>query len=115
MIKVYGIKNCNTMKKTFDLLESEEIDYVFEDYKKTKPSEEFLNHVIEKIGLSSVVNKKGTTYRKLNEEDKLQLEEVNTAIPLLIQYSSMIKRPILKSAVGEFIVGYEEDQIRKLK
>jgi len=115
MIKVYGIKNCNTMKKTFEFLNSEEIGYVFHDYKKTNPSEEFLNQVIEKKGLSSIVNKKGTTYKKLSEEEKQQMEEVETAVPILIQKSSMIKRPILKSDQGEIVLGYEEDQIKKLK
>jgi Spx/MgsR family transcriptional regulator len=114
IIKVYGIKNCNTMKKTFNFLESEEIGYVFKDYKKASPSEEFLNRVIEKKGLSSVVNKKGTTYKKLSDDEKLQLEDVNTALPLLIEKSSMIKRPILESEQGEFVLGYDEDQIGAL-
>jgi len=115
MIKVYGIKNCNTMKKTFNFLDSEEIGYIFNDYKKTKPSEDFLKEVISKKSLSSVINKKGTTYKQLTEDEKLQLEEVHTAIPLLIERSSMIKRPILDTGTGDFILGYEEDQIRKLK
>lgn len=114
IIKVYGIKNCNTMKKTFNLLESEEIEYVFNDYKKTSPTEEFLNNVISKKGLSAVVNKKGTTYKKLNDEEKQQLEEVDTAIPILIKKSSMIKRPILESEKGEYVLGFEEDQIKNL-
>jgi Spx/MgsR family transcriptional regulator len=115
IINVYGIKNCNTMKKTFNFLDSEELEYIFHDYKKKEPSAEFLKSVIEAKGLSSVVNKKGTTYRKLNEEYKQQLEEINTAIPLLIQNSSMIKRPILLSEKGEYVLGYDEDQIRTLK
>jgi len=115
VIKVYGIKNCNTMKKTFSFLDSEEIDYIFNDYKKTSPTQGFLNRVIEKKGLSSVVNKKGTTYKKLNEEEKLQMEEVDTAVPILMEKSSMIKRPILESEEGDFVLGFEEDQIRKLK
>jgi len=115
IIKVYGIKNCNTMKKTFNFLDSEEIGYVFQDYKKTSPSAEFLKSVISKEGLSSVVNKKGTTYKKLNDEEKEQMEEVETAIPILIQKSSMIKRPILESEHGEYVLGFEEDQIKKMK
>jgi len=115
IIKVYGIKNCNTMKKTFTFLDSEEIEYIFQDYKKTSPSADFLKTVIEKKGLSSVVNKKGTTYKKLDEEEKQQLEQVDTAIPLLIQKSSMIKRPILESEKGNYVLGYDEDQISALK
>jgi len=115
IIKIYGIKNCNTMKKTFNFLDSEEIEYVFNDYKKTSPSEEFLRRVIEKKGLQTVVNKKGTTYKKLDENEKQLIEEVNTAIPLLIENSSMIKRPILESEQGEFVIGYDEEEIKKLK
>jgi len=114
IIKVYGIKNCNTMKKTFDFLDSAEIGYIFNDYKKASPSEAFLSRVIEIKGLSSVVNKKGTTYKKLNDDEKQQLEQVDTAIPLLIEKSSMIKRPILESEEGEFVLGFDEDQIRDL-
>lgn len=114
IIKVYGIKNCNTMKKAFTFLDSNEIEYIFNDYKKTSPTSEFLKRVISKKGLSSVVNKKGTTYKKLSVEEKQQLEEVNTAIPILIQKSSMIKRPILESDQGEYVLGYEEDQIKDL-
>lgn len=114
VINVYGIKNCNTMKKTFNFLESEEIEYIFNDYKKTSPSKNFLKSVIEKKGLSSVVNRKGTTYKKLTEEEMQQLEHIDTALPILIQNSSMIKRPILETETGEYVIGFDEDQIREL-
>lgn len=114
MIKIYGIKNCNTMKKTFEIFDSEEIAYVFHDYKKEKPSEDLLEKFVKKSDLSSIINKKGTTYRKLTEEEKLKMESLNTAIPLLIEKSSMIKRPIIEDKKGGLIIGYDEEKIKQL-
>ncbi len=64
-IKVYGIKNCNTMKKTFDFLAEKGVEYDFIDYKKQKPDAALLEGFLEKTELASLVNKKGTTYRKM--------------------------------------------------
>lgn len=114
MIKIYGIKNCNTMKKTFDYLDSNEISYIFLDYKKEKPSEDLLLNFINKSDLSSIVNMKGTTFRKLTDEEKAKLENNDTAIPLLIEKSSMIKRPILIDNDGNLIIGYDEERMKDL-
>lgn len=100
-MKIYGIKNCNTMKKAFDLLESKGIAYEFVDYKKQKPSTELLEKFSEKLGFESLVNKKGTTYRQLSEEENAQLTSKDTAFPLLSEKSSMLKRPIFEYADGK--------------
>src|SRR5690606_28975365 len=110
-IQVYGIENCNTMKKAFQLLEQEGVSYNFIDYKKQKPSEDLLQEFSEKIGLDQVVNKKGTTYRKLSEEQKAALDSEVTAFPLIMENSSMIKRPILRFPDGTLIVGLQEQGI----
>lgn len=110
-IKVYGIKNCNTMKKTFQLLDREGVSYEFIDYKKQKPSRELLEGFSQKAGLDQLVNKKGTTYRKLSEDQKGALETKTTAIPLMIENSSMIKRPIVQFPDGELILGLQEEEI----
>ncbi len=110
-IKVYGIKNCNTMKKTFQLLDNEGISYEFIDYKKQKPSQDLLENFTKKAGLDRLVNKKGTTYRKLSEDEKTSLESVSTAFPLMMENSSMIKRPIVQFPDGELILGLQEEEI----
>ena len=112
-IKVYGIKNCNTMKKTFQLLDKEGISYEFVDYKKQKPTQDLLGNFGKKAGLDQVVNKKGTTYRKLSEDQKAALEAEATAFPLIMENSSMIKRPIVQFPDGELIVGLQEEEILK--
>ncbi|MCS5489767.1 Spx/MgsR family RNA polymerase-binding regulatory protein [Algoriphagus limi] len=108
---VYGIKNCNTMKKTFDFLESQGVKYDFIDYKKQKPTPELLQSFIEKAGLESVINKKGMTYRKMDESQRKALEKANTAIPVLADNSSMIKRPIILYPDGSITLGFDSEEI----
>lgn len=108
---VYGIKNCNTMKKTFDFLESQGVNYEFIDYKKQKPTEELLRSFIDKAGLDAVINKKGMTYRKMDEEQRTALENEDTAIPVLIENSSMIKRPIILYPDESISLGFDEEVI----
>lgn len=112
-IKVYGIKNCNTMKKAFQLLDSEGVSYEFIDYKKQKPSQDLLQEFSKNAGLDQLVNKKGTTYRKLSEDQKALLENETTALPLIMENSSMIKRPIVQFPNGELVLGFQEEEILK--
>ena len=112
-IKVYGIKNCNTMKKTFQLLDNEGISYEFIDYKKQKPSQDLLESFSKKVSLDQLVNKKGTTYRKLSEDQKAALETETAAFPLIMENSSMIKRPIVQFPDGELVLGLQEEEILK--
>lgn len=110
-INVFGIKNCNTMKKTFQLLEGEGINYRFIDYKKAKPSKELLESFLEKVGLEDLINKRGLTYRKLTEDQKSLLDQKETALPILMDKSSMIKRPIIQFPSGDLIIGLQEKEI----
>lgn len=108
---IYGIKNCNTMKKVFQIFEREEMDYEFVDYKKNTPSEELLMHFYEKITLDELVNRKGTTYKKLIEDEKSATHKIESAIPILREKSSMIKRPIIVFEDGSIQVGLNEEAI----
>jgi Spx/MgsR family transcriptional regulator len=110
-IKVYGIKNCDTMKKTFTFLEDKGVVYDFIDYKKQKPTAELLTSFLEKTPLAALVNKQGTTYKKMEEAQKADLEKVETALPILIENSSMIKRPIITFPDGSLTLGFVPDQI----
>ncbi|MFC4873710.1 Spx/MgsR family RNA polymerase-binding regulatory protein [Negadavirga shengliensis] len=114
--KIYGIKNCNTMKKTFDLFETAGHSYEFIDYKKNAPDEKLLSDFVDKLGLDTVVNKLGMTFRKLNEEEKRAMDDKKQAIAILKDKSSMIKRPIIQFENGELLAGLEEERIlEKLK
>lgn len=112
-LKIYGIKNCNTMKKTFDFLESEGIDYEFTDYKKKAPDAGLLVKFADKVGFEKLINKKGMTYRQLSDEEKAQLESENAALALLSKKSSMIKRPIVQFPDGSIVLGFEPEAIKE--
>ncbi|EPR66659.1 a glutathione-dependent thiol reductase [Cyclobacterium qasimii M12-11B] len=100
------------MKKTFTLFDSLGKDYEFIDYKKQQPDTKLLESFIEALGLDTVINRKGTTFRKLEENTKADLESKETAIPILQEKSSMIKRPILVFDDGSMQAGLDEDLIR---
>ena len=110
-LKVYGIKNCDTMKKTFDFLSEKGVAYEFIDYKKQKPTQELLEGFLAKTSLESLVNKQGTTYRKMDDSQKAALEKKEFSLPILIENSSMIKRPIITYPDGSLTLGFVPDQI----
>lgn len=106
-ITIYGIKNCDTMKKAFKWLEAQGLDYVFHDYKKLGVDEETLTSWCDAAGWDVVLNKRGTTFRKLPDEDKLNLDDAK-AIGLMVANPSMIKRPVLEDG-GNVLVGFNPD------
>lgn len=112
-VKVYGIKNCNTMKKAFDFLQEQGVDYEFFDYKKQKPTIDLLKGFLEKTDLGSLVNRKGMTFRKVTEEEKAALEKEETALPILVEKSSMIKRPVILYPNGALTLGFDPEAISK--
>lgn len=112
-VKVYGIKNCNTMKKAFDFLQEQGVDYEFFDYKKQKPTIDLLKGFLEKTDLASLVNRKGMTFRKVTEEEKTALENEETALPILVEKSSMIKRPVILYPNGALTLGFDPEVISK--
>ncbi|MEX3007657.1 ArsC family reductase [Hoeflea sp. TYP-13] len=107
-MKLFGIRNCDTMKKARRWLEDNNIAYEFHDYKKDGVDVERLKAQIDRAGLENLVNKRGTTWRKLPEEDKAKLVDGDSAINLLRENASMIKRPVLE--VGDdVLVGFNEE------
>lgn len=110
-IKVYGIKNCDTMKKAFSFLDEKGFSYEFIDYKKQKPSQELLESFLAKTSLETLVNKQGTTFRKMDDSQKKALEKAETALPILIENSSMIKRPVITYPDGSLTLGFVPEKI----
>ncbi len=112
MAKMYGIPNCDTIKKAKRWLEKNQIAYDFHDYKKLGVDANFLAAMITEHGVDVIVNKRGTTFRKLSDEEKQALNS-ETALDLLTHNPSMIKRPIL--VVGEkSLVGFKESEYQAL-
>lgn len=114
-ITIYGIKSCSTMKKAFTKLEELNVEYVFHDYKKQGIDKEALQRWVDKLGIDKVLNKRGTTWRKLTDEQKQAADaSVDKAIDLLVENTSMIKRPIIEGDYHDksvLLCGYDEAQL----
>lgn len=108
MIKLYGIPNCNKIRDTQKLLSENNIDFEFINVRKTPISAEKMKKIADGIGLESMYNKKGTTYRRLKiDYDKLSDKE---RFELLLKEQSMIKRPLLENG-KRYMTGFDENAI----
>ena len=108
-IHFYGIPNCDTVKKARKWLDAQSIDYAFHDYKKEGADEEKVATWIAAKGVETVLNKRGTTFRKLSDAEKENAADSHKAVDLLVQHPSMIKRPIVEFE-GGVLVGFKEDE-----
>jgi arsenate reductase (glutaredoxin) len=106
-ITIYGIKNCDTMKKARTWLEGRDIEYVFHDYKAEGIDKASLERWAKEVGWEVLLNRAGTTFRALPDKDKEGLNE-KKAIALMIAQPSMIKRPVLDVG-GKLLVGFKPD------
>jgi arsenate reductase len=110
-ITIYGIKNCDTMKKARAWLDKAGVDYAFHDYKASGIDKASLEAWAAKVGWDVLLNKSGTTFRKLSDADKATINE-KKAIALMIDQPSMIKRPVL-DAGGKLLVGFKPAEYEK--
>ncbi|MFT6113291.1 MAG: arsenate reductase [Oleispira sp.] len=108
MITMFGIKNCDTIKKARKWLETESIDYQFHDYKKDGLSAKMLNTWVKDLGWETLVNKRGTTWRKLPEDVKESVDQAS-AIQIMLENTSIIKRPLLIDGAGNILLGFKAD------
>ncbi len=109
MIHLYGIPNCDTVKKARVWLDKHGVPATFHDFKKEGADPAKVATWIAAAGLDTVVNRKGTTYRALSDADKALAADSHTAVALLVQQPSIIKRPIVEYAHG-ILVGFKEDE-----
>jgi Spx/MgsR family transcriptional regulator len=100
------------MKKAFDWLTENGLEYKFHDYKKEGVSKSKIEEWDREVSMSKIINKSGLTYKKLSEEEKHSLESKDVAIALLIEKTSMIKRPLLEFE-GEIILGFNIEEWSK--
>ena len=94
--KIYGIKNCDTMKKAFDWLKANAIDYDFHDYRAAGIDAARVRDWCSRLGWEKVLNKASTTFKELPDADKADLDE-EKAIALMVRTPTMIKRPVLEA------------------
>jgi len=111
-ITLYGIKNCDTMKKARAWLDKAGVDYAFHDYKAAGIERARLEGWVKKFGWETLLNRAGTTFRKLPDKDKEGLTE-KKAIGLMLAQPLMIKRPVLDLGGGKLLVGFKPDEYDK--
>ena len=119
-ITIYGIKSCSTMKKAFTKLDELGVSYEFHDYKKQGIDKDSVQRWVAKLGIDKVLNKRGTTWRKLEDAQKQAADaSLDNAIDLLVENTSMIKRPIVEGELTDknriiLLCGYDEAEFDKI-
>jgi arsenate reductase len=111
MTKMYGIPNCDTIKKARKWLEANGVDYEFHDYKKAGAPEKELKQWLKKVGWETLLNRRGTTWRKLDDSIKDNIDEAS-AIKVMLKNPSSIKRPVLVSG-KTVLVGFNDETYKK--
>ena len=110
MITLHGIKNCDTVKKARNWLDEHSISYQFHDIRSDGLTEKMVEHWIKSVGWETVLNKRGTTWRKLALASQQSVSEANVTA-LLLEHPAMIKRPVL-DIDGKITIGFKADHYR---
>lgn len=112
-MKVYGIKNCNTVAKALKWLNDHQLEYEFHDFKKLGVSDDKLEEWSVIVGWEALLNKKGTTWRKLTAEEQNAIQTKAQAFNLMKEKTSVIKRPIVETG-GQVLQGFDEEAYKNL-
>jgi len=112
MVTIYGIPNCDTMKKARRWLDEHGVEYTFHDYRKLGVPGKELTHWVKQVGWEPLLNRRGTTWRKLDDEQKNSIDEAS-AIQIMLSNPSIIKRPVLVSG-QQILVGFRDEDYRQL-
>lgn len=110
---VYGIPNCNTVKKALDWIRTNGIAYQFHNFKKEGISAEKLTEWFDTFGWEQVINKNGLTFKKLSKEEQAEINSPQKVIAYLMQNTSAIKRPIVEKNGKAILLGFNEDTYLK--
>ena len=112
MITVYGIPNCNSVKKAIDWLKANNIEYHFHNYKKEGITHEKLRAWAHYFGWQNLLNKAGTTWKNLPEKEKYAVDNEAAAIEFMKNNTSVIKRPLVEYA-GTYLLRFNEEEYKK--
>jgi Spx/MgsR family transcriptional regulator len=112
---VYGIKNCNSVKSAIDWLNKNKVEFEFHDYKKAGITESKLSEWCKQVGWESLVNKRGTTWRQLDEADQKKVVNEKSAIALMLEKNSVIKRPLIEKNGKVIALGFDEEAYQKIR
>ncbi|WP_311791166.1 MULTISPECIES: ArsC family reductase [Pantoea] len=105
---MYGIKNCDTIKKARRFLEAADIDVEFHDYRASGLSDALLTQFIDQLGYQTLLNTRGTTWRKLPEAERDAITDSDSAKALMLAQPAIIKRPLLRAPDGTLLSGFSE-------
>jgi arsenate reductase len=109
---LFGIPNCNTVKKATEWLNANDISYTFHDYKKQGIDSATLKNWSSQVGWEILVNKKGTTWRALDDATQAATTNQKKAIELMIQNPSIIKRPVIETEGKILAIGFDEEKYK---
>jgi len=107
---LYGIPNCDTVKKARQWLSAHHVDYRFYDLKKSGINPPTLKNWLDKVAMDSLINRRGTTWRTLSEAEK-RASDQDALIKLICQYPTLIKRPVIDTG-SQILVGFDQDKYR---
>jgi len=113
-MKIYGIPNCNTVKKTLDWFKDHQLGFEFHDFKKRGISAEKLDLWSQQVGWEALINKRGTTWKKLDSEVQESIISKESAFKLMQEKTSVIKRPVIETESGTILLGFDENQLSTL-
>lgn len=108
MLKVFGIKNCDTMKKAFAWLDAHDIPYSFIDYKKAGEVQSHLSDWVRRVGWQNLLNTRGMMWKRLGDNERANIDEAK-AMALMIEYPTLIKRPVTDTG-SVLLVGFEAER-----
>jgi len=113
-MQLFGIPNCSTVKKARDWLSSNGVAYDFHDFKKNGVNHDLLNAWLKQMPWEKLVNRAGMTWRNLTEEDKSAVTDASSALVLMLEKSSVIKRPVLVKDGKIVCLGFSEAAYKEL-
>lgn len=105
---VYGIPNCNTVKKAIDWLKAHQINFEFHDFKKKGITTDKLNSWCDTFGWETVLNRKGLTWKKLSKDEQIAINSQEKAIAYLRENTSAIKRPVVEKDNVPVLISFDE-------
>lgn len=114
MLTMYGIKNCDTIKKARRWLEANQLEYRFHDYRTDGLDRDLLNTFIAELGWEALLNTRGTTWRKLDESRRNLITNADAAATLMLEMPAIIKRPLLCAPGQPMLLGFSELTYKKL-
>ena len=112
-LTMYGIKNCDTIKKARRWLEEQGVAYQFHDYRADGLSEQLLRDFVERLGWQPLLNTRGTTWRKLDETQRNACDNADAAVALMLEQPAIIKRPLLDNGNGHALLGFSTDSYQQ--